>query len=371
MKRILIVEGQRNVAGGQRITLKLCKALESSYDVSIFLPKGNNELSLYLNEYSQNKFTLFDFSFGKKKIVDYLKFLLNFIYIPIELFKTVRENNIQLIYIQSQKMIPYCVVVASILKIPVIAHLHVYHIDAKARKILNFFLKFKCIRKIVGVSNYALSQLSDGNKKKAKVIYNYVDFKANNHKKIDILHEYNLAVIADVIRQKGHNVLIEALDKIKDLDLGAYIIGEEKDLEYSNELRNLLRNLELTNKVTFTGKVEGIGDILNKMDLVIVPSIEGFETFSLSMVEAWLKGVPTIASDLGGMKELVDSFLNKYKDNLLFKTNDSEDLSKKIQNILKDEELYKELSSSIRETAYINFSRERFELIINNLIKEV
>lgn len=46
---------------------------------------------------------------------------------------------------------------------------------------------------------------------------------------------------------------------------------------------------------------------LEQTDLVIVPSV-GFETFSLAMVESWGKGIPTIASDLGGMKELVENF---------------------------------------------------------------
>jgi glycosyltransferase involved in cell wall biosynthesis len=47
---------------------------------------------------------------------------------------------------------------------------------------------------------------------------------------------------------------------------------------------------------------------------LIVPSISPFETFSLSMVESWSMGIPTIATNAFGMKEIVNTFYQDQED---------------------------------------------------------
>ncbi|MDD3663546.1 MAG: glycosyltransferase, partial [Candidatus Pacebacteria bacterium] len=65
-----------------------------------------------------------------------------------------------------------------------------------------------------------------------------------------------------------------------------------------------------------------------KARAVIIPSI-WYENMPLSMLEALNLGTPVIASEIGGMPEIVKTGYN----GLLFKPGDKEDLVKKINSI--------------------------------------
>ena len=61
--------------------------------------------------------------------------------------------------------------------------------------------------------------------------------------------------------------------------------------------------LGITNEVQFLGKVDAIADLLRCADLYLLPSSS--ESFGLSALEAMACGVPVIASDVGGLREVV------------------------------------------------------------------
>ena len=64
-----------------------------------------------------------------------------------------------------------------------------------------------------------------------------------------------------------------------------------------------------------------IAEIFSEIDVLVVPSV-WYENSPLVIQEAFLAGTPVIASDIGGIPELV-----KDKENgLLFKANDDNDL---------------------------------------------
>lgn len=71
---------------------------------------------------------------------------------------------------------------------------------------------------------------------------------------------------------------------------------------------------------------EEIGSLLNDAEALIFPSI-WYETFGMTIVEAFAKGVPVITSHLGNMKVLVTDKVN----GLLFKPGNSADLKEKVE----------------------------------------
>jgi N-acetyl-alpha-D-glucosaminyl L-malate synthase BshA len=70
-----------------------------------------------------------------------------------------------------------------------------------------------------------------------------------------------------------------------------------------NEAERLTRELNLKNDVKFLGKQTGIIDLLSCADIFLLPSQS--ESFGLSALEAMSCGVPVIASNIGGIPEVV------------------------------------------------------------------
>ena len=107
---------------------------------------------------------------------------------------------------------------------------------------------------------------------------------------------------------KGFHLLIEAMHKIVELGekrIKLYIAGIGP---YENKLKQMVSNYGLENYVVFSGKL-GYGDIKRSYfmcDCVLFPSIWP-EALGRIPLEAMAAGKPCIASDVGGISELVDT----------------------------------------------------------------
>ncbi len=105
---------------------------------------------------------------------------------------------------------------------------------------------------------------------------------------------------------KGIPVLLKALFllKEKDLRLQAVLVGEG-ELRKSFELQAM--GLGLENTVRFVGKAseEELPYYYNMADLFVLPSINKVEAFGMVLLEAMASGVPVLASDLPGVRTVV------------------------------------------------------------------
>jgi N-acetyl-alpha-D-glucosaminyl L-malate synthase BshA len=68
--------------------------------------------------------------------------------------------------------------------------------------------------------------------------------------------------------------------------------------------RQLARDLGVEDSVTFTGVVDGVAQLLQEANLLLLPSQT--ESFGLVALEAMASGVPVIASNVGGLPEVVE-----------------------------------------------------------------
>lgn len=74
-----------------------------------------------------------------------------------------------------------------------------------------------------------------------------------------------------------------------------------------SKLESLCTELGVERVVTFAGQLpnEKMQNYLAEFDVVVMPSISEGETFGVSAVEAMATGLPVIASDIGGLPEVV------------------------------------------------------------------
>jgi len=84
----------------------------------------------------------------------------------------------------------------------------------------------------------------------------------------------------------------------------AWIAGpEDEDPEYAAECRELARQLGLTERVRFLG-FQKLTELLPKVGLVVLSSIS--EALPLVVLEGYAAGVPTVCTDVGSCRQLVE-----------------------------------------------------------------
>lgn len=110
--------------------------------------------------------------------------------------------------------------------------------------------------------------------------------------------------VGSLVWYKGVDVLIRALDGIAPEKLVLNIFGafEPAKDAHHRELETLARG----KPVQFRGRFDNqrIAEVYSEIDVLVVPST-WFENSPLTIHEAWLQRTPVIASDIGGMRELV------------------------------------------------------------------
>jgi glycosyltransferase involved in cell wall biosynthesis len=147
---------------------------------------------------------------------------------------------------------------------------------------------------------------------------------------------------------KGINILIEAAGRAKDVPVK--IAGSVDESLASRLLKILSKNVE------YVGLKNGqeLIDLIHNSLAVILPSI-WYENQPFSILEAFASGKPVIASDLGGMTELV----KPGERGLLVKPGNPDELAEAMRWALSNRILMKEMGRNARRYALDNHSPER------------
>lgn len=186
--------------------------------------------------------------------------------------------------------------------------------------------------------------------KEINVIHNFVDIHRFNKKPIDafkiaiapkgekiILHASNfrkIKRIADVIH---------TYDQIrKSLPSKLLLVGDGPERHMAEEL---CRELGIDEETRFLGKQQDMEDIYAISDLFLLPS--EYESFGLSALEAMAAGTPVIATNAGGLPEIVLDGVNGY----LSEIGDIHQMAAKAIALLLDNVKHQEFKSAAREQA--------------------
>lgn len=108
----------------------------------------------------------------------------------------------------------------------------------------------------------------------------------------------------------------------------------------------------LLDRVTFCGKQDDVAQLLSLADLMLLPSEK--ESFGLVALEAMACGVPTIASNAGGIPELITHGETGY----LAEIGDVETMSQLAIHLLKDEVTYRSMREACLHRARYTFCND-------------
>jgi glycosyltransferase involved in cell wall biosynthesis len=168
------------------------------------------------------------------------------------------------------------------------------------------------------------------------IFKNYANNKSSNFEK----KCKKILFVGRLQNVKGVTYLIEAMNIItKHYDVTLLIVGEGEDRE---KLEALVKKLELNNFVSFVGKAprSEIPKYMAESDIFILPSIS--EGFPLVLLEAMASGLTVVASNVGGIPEIIEDGVN----GLLTKPMNSIDLADKVLHVLCDDKLRERISSN-------------------------
>ena len=168
--------------------------------------------------------------------------------------------------------------------------------------------------------------------------------------------EWIVAVIGRITPIKGHRELIRAFQIVSKSFPKARlkIVGEPANESALAELKGLVNRLELGERVEFVGREPDIPRLMSHLDLVVLPST-GQEAFGRVLIEAGAAGVPVVATEVGGVSEVVVD----RKTGLLVPPADPVALAAGIVTLLKDRNLAVELSQAARRRVESLFSLGR------------
>ena len=174
---------------------------------------------------------------------------------------------------------------------------------------------------------------------KVKHLYNFIDL--DNFQPVSEPGN-GLVYFGRLSEEKGLLTLLEAMKGLGEINLSLIGEGPQKEQILDYIEKNKLNNVYL---LGYKNGLE-LYDLIKKSRLVIMPSI-WHENNPISVLEAFALAKPVIASDLGGLPELVENSKTGY----LFKAGQADDLKNKIKSVYNDAEACLKLGKNARQKA--------------------
>ena len=180
---------------------------------------------------------------------------------------------------------------------------------------------------------------------------------------------------------KGLHMMLKAVALLKETypDIKLYVPGEKvvsdgslkwlvRKRGYTKYIENLIKELDIAKNIVWMGSVtqEELAEQYSKTHAFVLTS--SIENHSSSLKEAMLVGVPSVASNVGGVSEYVEHGKNGF----LYRFEEYEMIAAYIKLIFEDDELSKRLSAagkeSIKNIHDSNRISDNMEAVYNSII---
>lgn len=177
-----------------------------------------------------------------------------------------------------------------------------------------------------------------------------------------IIHIANFITSSD---SKGNMIAMKVVKELVDngLDVLITFVGERTTTCLFDDLS---RKLGIADRVNFVGRKtkQELRNLLIDSDLLLFPSYS--EGLPRTVIEAAAVGLPCVASDVGGVRELIS-------DEVIFEVADHRGMAEKVADIISCKELYEQIScdnynrAKMYEASVLERKRDKFyTLLLNN-----
>ncbi len=160
--------------------------------------------------------------------------------------------------------------------------------------------------------NQVMQRRDGAPEEKLRVIPNGIDFERFSALKRDETERPPMvALIGRVVPIKDVKTYIRAIEALKRSvpDVQAVVMGPtDEDEEYFAECEEMIAHLKLGETLTFTGRVN-LNDWLGRVDVIVLSSLS--EAQPLVILEAGAAGIPTVATDVGACREMIEGMADE------------------------------------------------------------
>lgn len=280
------------------------------------------------------------------------------------------ETKADLLYVNG---LPFAVWFAAgrLAGLPTLGHLH--EAEDQLSKMVSFLLTLpmNAADRVIANSCHSagwLVSLQPGLKSRTSVIHNGFNFPAEDTGYEGFTSPCRLLVLGRINNRKGQAVAVQSVrllvDRGHDVHLrivGAPFRGYEEVLD---SLQELVRELRLTECVTFVGEVADPQVEFRNADIVLVPSL--LESFGNVAIEAMAHSRPVVASRIKGLSEIIEDEIS----GLLCEPGDAGALAEAIERLLTDPAFATRLGRSGYSYAHQRFDIRQFRLRFVSVICE-
>jgi len=151
-------------------------------------------------------------------------------------------------------------------------------------------------------------------------------------------------------------------ETLADVDAELWMVGDGPE---RGPCERLARELGVSDRVEFTGKQDHVERLIPQADVLLLPSEH--EAFGLAALEAMACGVPPVATQVGGLAELVENGVDGY----LEQVGDTAAQAKRVVELLSSAAVHGRLSAAARRTAEMRFDSRRIVPLYEQYYEEV
>jgi glycosyltransferase involved in cell wall biosynthesis len=339
MQTILIIVTKAEIGGAQQFVLTLAKGL-TNLNWKVIVGCGEHgflENELVKEQISFHIFKHLDRSFNPFKSLLFI----------LELYSFIKKNKVCLVHLNSTNTLAG-VISAKLAKIKSVTTIHGLsfadpHQVISKLELFTYQMIYKVLLRFMDQVVFVSKQNQKyaekiGLVKKGITIYNGINIDQSqfipreearkfigNKAGVSFKEKYIVGSIGRYAYPKNYEFLINNFDEIKKLIPNALLIliGEGPDRKKYEEKIKKQKN---GHEIILIGEIYQAAKYIKAIDLFILPSV--YEGFPLSILEACKASIPILATEVGGIPEILHS-------QYLFSHFDKDDFLKKIQFISK------------------------------------
>ncbi len=279
-----------------------------------------------------------------------------------KLLNIIKKEKVHLLHTNSSRSMMYAALLRLFHHIEIIWHIRIADKDRVFDRLFEPFAN-----KIITNSKAAaqrFSWLKDQNK--IVTIYNGLDLKSFDENKDGSKIKKELSIkdeaivigtIAKLQPKKGIHILLNAAPQIIEQfpSVKFLIVGDapEAEVSYLEQLKSLIKKLNIEKHVILPGFRNDISHIMKVIDIFVLPSFS--ESFGRVLMEAMAASKPIIASNVGGIPEVVTDG----ETGILVPAAEADVLAEKMNLLLKDKNLREKMGNRGRNRVEELFTIEK------------